>query len=178
MNTPLVSIVIPTFNQARYLSACIDHCHFQTWENLELIIVDGGSNDETKALLERLHERMATHEASPVIRYDETRGLVRKHCRTYLEDTYAVHPERDVKIVTFEKDIGRTATYNAGFAEARGTYCTYVVGDDLSHPHMMEELVAVLEETGADLAYLMEWPRPSIRGMPQGTNQPLKEAIP
>ena len=45
------TIVIPTFNQARYLPACVDHCLFQTYSNLEIIIVDGGSTDGTKNYL-------------------------------------------------------------------------------------------------------------------------------
>ena len=47
MKNPKVSIVVPVFNQARYLPACIDHCLFQTYPNLEIIIVDGGSTDGT-----------------------------------------------------------------------------------------------------------------------------------
>ena len=51
---PLVTIVIPTFNQGQYLPACISHCMFQTYENLEIIVVDGGSTDMTKKYLSGL----------------------------------------------------------------------------------------------------------------------------
>ncbi len=148
-----VSIVIPCYNQAAYLPACVDHCYFQTHEYLELIIVDGGSTDGTKEYLRTLPERIASRVASPVLRYDEGQGIVRKACRTYHEDTHAVHPDREVKILTFTENIGRTATYNAGFRAVTGECCTYVVGDDLPHPHMIEELATALDATGADLAY-------------------------
>ena len=44
---PLVSIVLPTFNCDRYLSISIESCLKQTYQNFELIVVDGGSTDNT-----------------------------------------------------------------------------------------------------------------------------------
>jgi len=47
MATPLVSIVLPTYNGARYLRRSIDSCLTQTFTDFELIIVDDCSTDET-----------------------------------------------------------------------------------------------------------------------------------
>jgi glycosyltransferase involved in cell wall biosynthesis len=44
---PLVSIVLTTLNGARYLREAIDSCLAQTYADLELIVVDGGSTDGT-----------------------------------------------------------------------------------------------------------------------------------
>src|SRR5438034_9961194 len=44
----LVSIVIPTFNRARYLREAIDSVLHQTYAHGDLIIVDNGSTDETQ----------------------------------------------------------------------------------------------------------------------------------
>ena len=148
-----VSIVIPNFNQSKYLPACVDHCWFQTYPKLELIIVDGGSTDGTKEYLAALPELLATRESSPLVRMDEQGGLVHKRCLSYHEDTHATHPARTLKIISSDTDLGRTGTYNAGFAQVTGAYCTYIVGDDLPHPHMIEELAKALDETGADVAY-------------------------
>lgn len=148
-----VSVVIPNFNQAEYLPACFDHVWFQTWENLEIIVVDGGSTDATKAWLAGLPERLDTRTMDPVLEMDQSGNVVTKTIHTYKEDTHAAHPGRELKILSFDRDVGRNETYNAGFREVTGAYCTYVVGDDLPHPHMMEELALHLDETGADLAY-------------------------
>ena len=148
-----VSLVIPNFNQAEYLPGCVDHCWFQTYPELELIIVDGGSTDGTKEYLRGLPEHLATHCVEPVVRMDDQGNLEKKRCRTYHEDIHADHPARELKIISTVEDLGRTGTYNAGFREVTGDYCTYIVGDDLPHPHMVETLVEALERTGADVAY-------------------------
>jgi glycosyltransferase involved in cell wall biosynthesis len=47
MATPLVSIVLPTYNGARYLKKSVDSCLSQTFGDFELIIVDDCSTDDT-----------------------------------------------------------------------------------------------------------------------------------
>ena len=44
---PLVSIIIPTLNIGKYFGTTIKTCLAQTYSNIEIIIVDGGSTDET-----------------------------------------------------------------------------------------------------------------------------------
>lgn len=52
-NTPLISIVIPTFNQSRFIAKTIQSVFEQTYPNYELIIVNDGSTDDTDAILSR-----------------------------------------------------------------------------------------------------------------------------
>lgn len=52
-NLPLVSIVIGTFNQAEYLPYTLDSIKNQTYQNWECIIVDDGSVDNTKEVLQQ-----------------------------------------------------------------------------------------------------------------------------
>ncbi|HHN94347.1 MAG TPA: glycosyltransferase family 2 protein, partial [Anaerolineae bacterium] len=50
---PPVSVVIPNWNGARHLPACLDSLRRQTYPRLEVIVADNGSNDDSLALLAR-----------------------------------------------------------------------------------------------------------------------------
>jgi len=47
MECPLVSVVIPTLNSEKTLEACLDSVGGQTYPNIEIVVVDGGSVDRT-----------------------------------------------------------------------------------------------------------------------------------
>lgn len=47
MNEPLVSIIIPAFNVQNYIIKCVDSALEQSYENIEVIIVNDGSTDDT-----------------------------------------------------------------------------------------------------------------------------------
>lgn len=59
-NQPRISIVIPSLNQGRYLEAALRSVLLQGYPDLELIVMDGGSTDETVRLL-RKYERWIAH---------------------------------------------------------------------------------------------------------------------
>jgi len=48
-----ISIIIPTFNSDKYLAKCLESLIFQEDPNLEIIIIDGGSSDGTKAIVKK-----------------------------------------------------------------------------------------------------------------------------
>jgi len=71
VSADLVSVVIPTYNRAHCVADAIDSATAQSHANMEIIVVDDGSMDDTRALIERRYA------ADPRIVYlnQENRGV-------------------------------------------------------------------------------------------------------
>src|SRR3990170_7698958 len=65
-----VSIVLPTYNGAKYIRQSMDSCLNQTYNNIELISVDDGSIDETPEIVMSYKDDRIKY-----IRHEKNRGL-------------------------------------------------------------------------------------------------------
>ena len=45
--SPRISVIVPVYNVAAWLSRCVDSILAQTYENLEILLVDDGSADDS-----------------------------------------------------------------------------------------------------------------------------------
>ena len=53
MAAPKVSVIIPNYNYSRYVGETIDSALAQTYDNIEIIVVDDGSTDDSRTVLDR-----------------------------------------------------------------------------------------------------------------------------
>lgn len=144
----LVSMIVPTYNQARYLGPCLDSIWFQDYPNLEIIVVDDCSTDGTADVLADFAERVAGERVSYASYYNEATDEIERTGH----DRYP-KAGRTLKILRNETNRGSTPTYNRGFRAATGDYCTYIASDDLCHPQMVSTLAGPLGRDEADFVY-------------------------
>lgn len=69
----LVSIIIPVYNGEKFIEESIQSCLDQTYENIEVIVVNDGSTDSTLAIIKVMEEN---NNKVKVISYDKNQGKV------------------------------------------------------------------------------------------------------
>ena len=65
LNKPLVSVIIPYYNTHTYIIRCLEFVKKQTYENIEIIVVDDGSDEFSKEVLKNnshLFDKLITQE--------------------------------------------------------------------------------------------------------------------
>lgn len=60
INSPIISIIIPTYNSGKNLSLALDSIVDQTFKNFEIIIIDGLSNDNTIEIAQNYSKQHAS----------------------------------------------------------------------------------------------------------------------
>ena len=54
---PLVTVIVPVYNQEKYIGQCIESILAQSLQEIEIICVDDGSTDKSKEILEKYAEQ-------------------------------------------------------------------------------------------------------------------------
>ena len=78
---PLVSIVVPVYNVEKYLKKCIDSLIDQTYQNIEILLVDDGSTDNSGKICDDYAKRYSFvysfHKANSGLGFTRNYGLER-----------------------------------------------------------------------------------------------------
>jgi len=64
-SNPLVSIIVVTFNAGKYLKDCLDSILKQAPKDIEIIIKDGGSTDDTASIVKVYEQHISIYESIP-----------------------------------------------------------------------------------------------------------------
>lgn len=65
MKWPKITVVTPSYNQARFLEATLRSVHNQGYPNLEHIVIDGGSTDASVEIIRKFEEHLAYWVSEP-----------------------------------------------------------------------------------------------------------------
>ncbi len=115
MSKPLISVIIPVYNCEKTVAIAINSIANQTYKNLEIIVIDDASADNTKNIVKAIASK------------DNRIKLVEGEDDPYRFDTKL---NRNV-------NAGFSAR-NAGFREAQGELITFQDADDASFLNRIE----------------------------------------
>lgn len=110
MKNPVVSICIPVKDMARTIGQTVESAIAQTYDNIEVLVVDNQSTDRTFEIVSSL-------------------------------------PDRRIRIIQNERDIGVFGNHNRCVELAKGDLIKFLHADDLLHRQCVEEMVKPFEET-------------------------------
>jgi len=132
----VLSVIVPVFNTAPYLRQCMDSLVAQSFQDLEIVVVDDGSTDDSPRIIA---EYVDAHDLVTVIRRPNG-GLAdaRNQGITAARGEYVGFVDSDdyVSPLMFERMCGRARTADAdivvcqmmGFDPESGAECPYVEG--------------------------------------------------
>lgn len=128
----LISVVIPVWNEKDRIARAIKSMQDQTWQNLEIIVVDDGSTDGTQDIVKKIAQQ-----DSRVLFFDNPNKVPRTNWRGY--DINAGYAAR-----------------NYGFSIAKGQWITTQDADDASLRNRIEEQYRLAQTYNATMV-LVQW---------------------
>jgi len=124
---PLVSVILPTYNYGRFLGEAVDSVLCQTFRDLECIVVDDGSSDETGQVLASFSDPRMVVAGTPRLGVSGARnrglGLSRGDLIAFLDADDRWRPgklERQVAILADEPDVDMVFTNFVRFTAEEG----------------------------------------------------------
>ena len=105
----LVSIIIPSYNCEPYIRLCIESCLNQTYENIEIIVVDDGSKDDTLAIAKEYEKQGVIVVAQPnkgaAAARNKGLDLASGEVIQFLDADDALHPEKiQIQMARYQED--------------------------------------------------------------------------
>jgi glycosyltransferase involved in cell wall biosynthesis len=151
VSTPLVTVVIPAYNGGVLLRAAVDSVLAQTYEPIEIVVVDDESPEPLEPFLDGVLDRVR------IVRQQNTgtagarnRGIAeaRGELVALLDQDDLWDPEKLARQLPLFVD-SRTALVHAGarFINAEGTVTSVVTGDPTLDTHRMLEACHVAVQT-------------------------------
>lgn len=112
----LVSVIVPCWNRRDYIETCLNYLAKQTYRNIEIIVVDDGSTDDTVNVFKRWRER-------------QQERLKSRIC-----------------LISVPRNMGYAGAMTTGMFMSRGEYIALQDSDDYSHPTRLTKQIDYLKQ--------------------------------
>jgi glycosyltransferase involved in cell wall biosynthesis len=112
MNSQLVSVIVPTYNRAGIIGETIANIFQQTYSNIELIIVDDGSTDNTEAVLQSFGNKIrwtVQKNAGPAAARNRGISMARGEIIAFQDSDDVWHPTKIERQVSLLQRAGESA---------------------------------------------------------------------
>ncbi|HEU0297658.1 MAG TPA: glycosyltransferase family 2 protein [Anaerolineales bacterium] len=137
---PLVSIVTPSYNQAKYLEQTIQSVLGQDYAQIEYLVVDGGSTDGSVEIIKKYAIPLESGSLLP----DKQKQVSPSRASRDHGDASALQSSIDWWLS--EKDSGQGEAINKGLGRANGEILAWLNSDDYYLPGTFSAMVKVFEE--------------------------------
>ncbi|WP_026488702.1 glycosyltransferase family 2 protein [Butyrivibrio sp. XBB1001] len=131
----LVSVIIATHNRAQYIARSIECILMQTWKNIELLIIDDGSTDNTEEIVNSFNDQRIVYiknETNKGVSYSRNRGIRASKGKyiVYQDDDDYCRLDKIEKQVLFMESQSK----NVGMAYCMTLNYAWVLDGDLTKP--------------------------------------------
>ena len=124
---PKISIITVVYNDAAHIIETMDSVINQSYENIEYILIDGGSSDGTRDIIKSKLRELGTLENAPRPTHISPKSL-------YLQARHKHKPNFCFKFLS-EKDSGIYDAMNKGIDLATGQWCNFMNCGDRFYSH-------------------------------------------
>lgn len=154
MNNPLISILLPVYNTSAFLSQCLDSILAQTYANLQVVLVDDGSNDKSLDLC----LQYASKDSRIEVYHQENQGVAaaRNALLSHIKGDYFLFIDSDdwVEPNMVEFLISRTEKEHAdmvvcGMVKNDGTPSSNVSEEKWTQEHAIKEFLRHINFNGS-----------------------------
>jgi glycosyltransferase involved in cell wall biosynthesis len=123
--SPLISVILPVYNRASWVARAIDTVLSQTYQNIELLVIDDGSTDDTSRVLESYGSRLRVLKQAHA-GAEAARNLGLEHARgafvAFIDSDDLWYPERlSRQLLCFNRDEVGLVFGNAALVDYRQT---------------------------------------------------------
>ncbi len=166
--TGLVSVIIPVFNAGDAIRACVESVTKQTYNNVQLILVDDGSTDGSSRICDELAERLNGRYADHKSNGQSGDNWSYRQCEDYQLNGQVGEDHSSISEAVFEDDQrennrisitvihtdnnGVSAARNTGLKAAEGDWITFMDADDIVKDDYLEKLVSAVNAFKAPIS--------------------------